>query len=319
MLRVLIMEEEDALQWGQAAIAALTGEPDAQTRAEDWAAHLRACLQAAGGITGDEAAPDALPASRARGTFTPDFFPRRDDRFAKQWNFIFPPHEVARTDGVPVDEKTLALMCKRALEMDVPEVMARIIAEAGDQPWDYYVDMCRQLWDEARHAMMGSVYFEHHGIDWKQDIPLHPGFALRLNLHMEPLEAHAVLYTIEQSLMPARTGKRYEWVVTSEAHDPLATLFQDYDWADEVLHAQIGRRWLLKALGISREEAVKLGQRKGAESEATLREYEERGEQVNWWPDFVRRVLGKETAMTGYALGGTSDPVYRSATQEPTS
>jgi hypothetical protein len=50
-----------------------------------------------------------------------------------------------------------------------------------------------------------------------------------------------------------------------------------------------------------------------------LREYEERGEQVNWWPDFVRRVLGKETAMTGYALGGTSDPVYRSATQEPTS
>ena len=55
-------------------------------------------------------------------------------------------------------EKTLALMCKRALEMDVPEAMARMIAEAEGQPWGFYVDMCRQLWDEARHAMMGAVY-----------------------------------------------------------------------------------------------------------------------------------------------------------------
>ncbi|MGD8749849.1 MAG: hypothetical protein PVG14_00430 [Anaerolineales bacterium] len=30
----------------------------------------------------------------------------------------------------------------------------------------------------------------------------------------------------------------------------LAVLFQDFDWADEVLHAQIGRRWLLGALGL---------------------------------------------------------------------
>ena len=73
----------------------------------------------------------SVPASRAQGrTFQPDFFPQRDARFEKQGNFIFPPHEVARTDGVPDDEKTLALMCKRALEMDVPEVMARLMAEA---------------------------------------------------------------------------------------------------------------------------------------------------------------------------------------------
>ncbi len=310
LLRLLILEEEDAVRWGEAAIAALTDTPDARAQAAAWTAHLRAYL--VGGITGQERHAGTLPSSRATGPFEPDFFPRRDERFTQQWNFFFPPHEVARTPGVPADEKTLALMCKRALEMDVPEAMARMIAEAEGQPWDYYADMCRQLWDEARHAMMGSVYFEAHGIDWKRAIPLHPGFALRLNLHMAPLEAHAVLYTIEQSLMPAKTGKRYEWEVTGQADDLLATLFQDYDWADEVLHAQIGRRWLLGTGGRTREEVVALGQRKATESEAMLRQYEDRGEQANWWPEFVRQVLGKESAMTEYALG-TADPVYRNA------
>lgn len=312
VLRFMLLEEEDANSWGEAALAALVQSPEDRARADAWAEHLNAYLAAAGGIMGDQQPPETLPAPRAQGDFTPDFFPQRDERFVGRWNFVFPPHEVARAEGVSVQEKTLALMCKRALEMDVPEAMARMIAVAENQPWDYYVDMCRQLWDEARHAMMGSVYFEHHGIDWRREIPLHPGFALRLNLHMTPLEAHAVLYTIEQSLMPAKTGKRYEYETAIDANDDLATLFQDYDWADEVLHAQVGRKWLLAAQGMRRDEVVKLGQRKATESEAALSQYTDRGEQVNWWPDFVRKVLGHETALQDFAPG-TSDPVYRNA------
>jgi hypothetical protein len=214
-------------------------------------------------------------------------------------------------DGVPADEKTLALMCKRALEMDVPEVMARMMLEAKNQPWEYYLQMSRQLWDEARHAMMGAVYLETHGVDWRK-IPLHPGFALRLNQHLSAVEAHAVLYAIEQSLMPATTGKRYEWATAGQSHDALAQFFQDYDWADEVLHVRIGRECLLLSLKLSQDEAVKLGQRCATESEAALQNYEARGPQINWWPDFVRQVLGKESAVVTYTLG-TADPVYRRA------
>jgi len=111
-----------------------------------WAVHLRAYLDAAGGIMAI-CRRRGLCEPRATEPFQPDFFPRRDERFTGQWNFVFPPHEVARTPGVPVEEKTLALMCKRTLEMDVPEAMARMIAEAQDMPWAYYVDMCRQLWE----------------------------------------------------------------------------------------------------------------------------------------------------------------------------
>jgi hypothetical protein len=301
---MVIPEITDAAAWGEAALEAVGGD------VAEWQAHLKSYLAAAGGISGAEAFSGQLPPSRVTAPFTPDYFPRRDERFQQQWNFVFPPHEVARLAGVPADEKVLALMCKRTLEMDVPEAMARMIAEAKGQDWQFYVDMCRQLWDEARHAMMGSVYFEAHGINWREEIPLHPGFAIRLNQHMTPVEAHAVLYAIEQSLMPATTGKKYEWVTAEEAHDPLAKLFQDFDWADEVLHVNIGRQWGMAAAGMTRQQFQDLGHQKAMESERALDRYADRAPQVNWWPDFVRRVLGKESA-AGEREFDTSDPVYR--------
>jgi hypothetical protein len=310
LLRLVIEEEAETARWGMDAINALgiTAESGA------WADHLIAYLDAAGGIAGTQPIPNKpLPPSRLSAPFVPDFYPRRDARFEQQDNFVFPPHEVARMDGVSDEEKTLALMCKRTLEMDVPEVMARMIAESEKQPWEYYVDMTRQLWDEARHAMMGSVYLQQRGINWKRDIPLHPGFALRLNRHMSALEAHAVLYTIEQSLMPADTGKKYEWVTAGAAGDPLAKLFQDYDWADEVLHVHIGREWGLALSGMTRADFVALGQRKAVESEGVLAQYADPEKQVNWWGAFVQTVLGQPSAAADHAFD-TSDPVYRNAT-----
>jgi hypothetical protein len=315
MLRHILLDEDEIMRWGEAAIAALTASPEETARAKRWSAHLNAYLQAAGGVMGNGDTTVDVPSSRVTAPFAPDFFPARDERFFNQWNFVFPPHEVARTEGVPAEEKTLALMCKRALEMDVPEAMARMIWEAQDQPWRYYLDMSRQLWDEARHAMMGTVYLTHRRIAWRE-IPLHPGFSIRLNQHMSAAEAHAVLYTIEQSLMPATTGKRYEWETAAQTQDELATLFQDFDWADEALHVRIGRQWLLATLKMTRDEAIQLGQEQATRSESALHAYEARGEQVNWWPAFVRRVLGHESAMTAYTLG-TADPVYR-AKRPPT-
>jgi len=311
ILRVMIGELQDAVRWGGAAVEALLADDQARSAAEEWASHVRAYLQAAGGVMGTTEEPAVLPASRAGITFEPDFFPQRDERFAQQWNFFFPCHVVAKKPELPVEERTLALMCKRALEMDVPEAVARMIAVAQDRPWDYYVEMCRQLWDEARHAMMGAVYFENHdfangspvsrSIDWRKEVALHPGFSLHLNSAMTPQEAHLVLYVIEQSLMNAKTGKKLEWETAIAAHDPLASLFQDYDWADEVLHAQIGRRWILPQFeGMSREEILEEGRKHLMRIGETVAKYRHRGEQRNWWPDFVRRSLHAESQMQDY-------------------
>ncbi len=301
LLKQMMGDEEEIAAWGRQAIAAVVLTPDDQARAAAWTDHLRAYLSAAGGIAGDEPRPSDLPPAQASQPFVPTYLPQRDERFVKRWNFVNPQRQVSLNEAVPLDERTLALMCRRIVEMDVPEYLTRIIGEAHDEPWDFFVAMTRQLWDEVRHAMLGTIYFEQRGVEWKRDIAIHPGMALRLGvlgLH----EAHLVLYAIEQNLMPAHAGKKLEYEIARNAHDPLAAHIQDYDWADEVLHVHIGREWLLPKLNMSTSEAVQRGRELRAATASVLNQYEERGEQYDWWPDFVRKVLGRDTAMADFDL-----------------
>ncbi len=195
-------------------------------------------------------------------------------------------------------------MCRRIVEMDVPEYMTRIIAHAAaeaNEPWEYFVEMTRQLWDEVRHAMLGTVYFESRGVDWKRLIAIHPGMAIRLGV-LSPEDAHTVLYAIEQNLMPATTGKRLEYEISRNANDPLAAQIQDFDWADEVLHVHIGRQWLLPRLNLRGDAAVKRGWELRATTAGTLDAYVANAPQENWWPAFVREVLDHETDMESFDL-----------------
>jgi hypothetical protein len=302
VLRQALADEEDVTAWGREALSACTRATSDRDRADAWMAHLRAYLDAAGGIAG-EVPPRSpmLPTPRAREPFVPDMHPRRDARFHGQYNFNFPPHLVYTMAGVPADERNLALLCKRTLEMDVPEMMASFILERADQPWEFYVDYSRQLWDEARHAMMGSVAFEARGVDWSR-IPLNVSFGLRLNLHASPLERQTMLYGIEQSLMPADTGKRSEKETAESSGDALSAHFHDYDWADEVLHAQIGRRWVRRE-GIEPADAIERTKAIHERTWVELDRYRDRDPQSLWWGDFVRDVLGHESAVDERDLG----------------
>ena len=308
VLRIALMETEEAIAWGERALpAAIDGASDpaaARHEADEWQLHLRAFLAAAQGVAGDEPPatrhPPAVgghpPAPRASQPFIPELHPRRDARFQGRYNFEFPPHVVYNMADVPADERNLALLCKRTLEMDVPEMMASFMTERRSEPWDFYRDYSRQLWDEARHAMMGSVAFEARGVDWKREIPLNVSFALRLNLHASPIERQMMLYAIEQSLMPGETGKRYERETAAQSGDALSAHFHDYDWADEVLHAQIGRR-MLKREGISADEARLLAREIHEKTWAALARYAHLDAQNDWWPAFVQRILGRPSAV----------------------
>jgi hypothetical protein len=305
MLRAVLPDVDDAITWGSAALTALIGKnPEAAARASQWRAHLSAYVLAAGGIGGGASSPStvrALPPARATQPFVPDFHPRRDARFDGQYNFEFAPHVVYNAPGIPADERNLALLCKRTLEMDVPEMMASFLVERRGEPWEFYRDYSRQLWDEARHAMMGTVALEARGVDWRA-IPLNVGFALRLNLHAVPLDRQIVLYAIEQSLMPGETGKRFERRTASDAGDELSAHFHDYDWADEVLHAQIGRRQLRRD-GFTPQQAMTRAHEVHESTWRALDGYKHLDEQRDWWPEFVKRVLGKESAARREELG----------------
>ena len=171
----------------------------------------------------------AVRASRSRGCYsaTPyvyDPVPRRDERFQDLYNQGVNAEAFLYDPDFPTAPKTLMMLFKRIREIDVPEMMASIIVETKGKPWGYYRDMTRQLWDEARHAMMGEVGFVALGVDWTRARITH-NWSLRLNTECTPIERHAVLYFIEQGLM-TKTGKRYEWEVgrrvgrPADGHDP---------------------------------------------------------------------------------------------------
>ena len=254
-----------------------------------WEALLDRLLGQAGALDGSQTSLEgkpirqfsAKPASLARE-------PRRDQRFPDPYNMGVNAEAFLYDPQMPPEPKTLMMYYKRLREIDVPEMMASIIAETGGKPWGYYVDMTRQLWDEARHAMMGEVGFARAGLDWSRLVRVNFTWSLALNTQLSPLERHAVLYFIEQGLMP-KTGKRFEWEVGVASGDPYSAMIQDYDWADEVLHARIGRDWYVKEIG-DPKQASEYGDRCWSKVLIDWKSYRDRGltRHENWWPELYR-------------------------------
>ncbi|MES2571482.1 MAG: hypothetical protein V4710_15695, partial [Verrucomicrobiota bacterium] len=257
--RIALGEVGEMLDYGRATLAALL-EKERPAEAAAFVAHLRQLLATAGGIDGSAAAGDQ-PAVR-RHSLEPFEFqpkPQRDARFPDPYNMGVNAEALLYDAQMPADAKVLMMFYKRLREIDVPEMMAGILTETERKPWGYYRDMTRQLWDEARHAMMGEVGFVSLGIDWSRYVMINFTWSLALNTQLTPKERHAVLYYIEQGLMP-KSGKRHEWEVSLASRNELASTFQDFDWADEVLHARVGRDWYVSDMP-SAHEAVSFGDR----------------------------------------------------------
>lgn len=249
--RFALLEVEEMLSYGtqciQSLVAVGSGHPG-----DEWDSLLKELLTQAGSLDGSTSKTEGVP--RRLFSSTPyqfDATPKRDERFSDPYNMGVHAEAFLYDNALPADTKPLMLYYKRLREIDVPEVIASILAETRDKPWDYTVDMTRQLWDEARHAMMGEVGFIQAGIDWRTFVPINFTWSLALNTQLNPLERHAVLYFIEQGLMP-KTGKRFEWELGIASGSTFAALAQDFDWADEVLHARIGRDWYVKEMGDSK-------------------------------------------------------------------
>ena len=288
MCRFALLELEEMLRYGTQAVSALVSVNDRQ-KAANWVKLLQDCLGAAGGLDGvDVPIPGALGRQYSAKPYQFDGVPKRDERFPDPYNMGVNAEVFLYDPQYPPEPKTLMMFYKRLREIDVPEMMASIIAETSGKPWDYYRDMTRQLWDEARHAMMGEVGFVSLGIEWPRKVMVNFTWSLALNTQLKPIERHAVLYFIEQGLMPKK-GKRFEWEVALAAQDPLAALFQDYDWADEVLHARIGRDWYLKDFA-NAPEAVKYGDDCWSRVLMNWENWRTQGltQHRNWWPDVYR-------------------------------
>ena len=234
-----------------------------------------------------------LPRRYSAMPYRYDPVPKRDERFSDPWNQGVNAEAFLYDEAKPARAKALMMLYKRLREIDVPEMMASIIAQTPGKPWGYYRDMSRQLWDEARHAMMGEVGFVALGVDWtKAKVTFN--WSYRLNTECTPMERHGVLYFIEQGLMP-KTGKRYEFETGQATGLPLIATIQDFDWADEVLHSQIGRQWYVPEFG-SLKEALEYGDVAWSKVLSNWATVKQQGltKHENWWPAVYSQACAAE-------------------------
>ncbi|WP_439624160.1 hypothetical protein [Gemmata sp.] len=318
VLRFARLELTDMITWGRQADACLL--PEGPLALVDWIDTLHALLNLAGwldgtattpanperqrggerhSLAGAQGSPEPLPRRYSAKPYVYDPVPKRDARFTDPWNQGVNAESFLYNPAFPARPKALMMLYKRLREIDVPEMMASIITQTPGKPWGYYRDMSRQLWDEARHAMMGEVGFVALGVDWtKAKITFN--WSHRLNTECTPMERHGVLYFIEQGLMP-KTGKRYEFETGQATGLPLIANIQDFDWADEVLHSQIGRLWYVPEFG-SLKEALAYGDAAWSKVLSNWVTVKEQGltNHANWWPDVY--------AMACKAEGVAPDP-----------
>jgi hypothetical protein len=288
LCRFARLELADMIDFGVKSIACLV-DPQTRESMKPWLNLLDKCLTAAGGLDGASTpVPQTLKLTHSATPYFYDRVPRRDERFQDLFNQGVNAESFIYNADFPPQPKVLMILFKRLREIDVPEMMASIIHETRGKPWDYYLAMSRQLWDEARHAMMGEVGFAALGIDWTKARITH-NWSLRLNTECTPIERHAVLYFIEQGLMN-KTGKRYEWELGVASGNPLMATIQDYDWADEVLHAALGREWYIPQIG-SWKEALGYGDSCWSRILSNWATVRDQGltRHENWWPAIYRQ------------------------------
>lgn len=277
LLRTTVADLEDQVAWGERAIRVLVDDRGLRGQVEPFENHLRALLLDAGGIDG-AGEHQARSAGRRLRSAQPIALPSRairDERMPAQTTL----YRVGVQEDIPesdsVRKKLVYMMRTRQEEMVVAEVVAAVIWEKRDQPWEFTLDLARHEWDEMRHGLMGQAALEAEGIAWMR----YPQFTgdYDLNVTNVPAAQYAWLLGIEQNAM-RRTGKRAEFeFCRDEAEHPLMTQFQDFDWADEVKHVHIGREWTTHLYDGSAEQARAAAEQAVSEfwtglEEAALRE-----------------------------------------------
>jgi hypothetical protein len=289
ILKFILLEEEEQLEWGLDALGNLLEYERLSTEERNslraWKEHLSAYLSAAGGISGDSDSVSEydLPPSRAVDPFEPVRSPRRDGRFARVWR-----SRGKRPEDVSPHERDWWNLYVRLTEMHVPELLALVIYDWEDQPWEFYHDAARHLWDEARHAMLGELAFKTRGANMFE-VPHEIAFAELPNTRFDPRDRYMLLWGAEQGAMKGPTGKRHQHEIATAAADPLSITFHDFDWADEVLHVHIARGWL-KPLFASREEMNQKATELWEMYERLMEEDCKLPGRNDWWFEFYERV-----------------------------
>ena len=111
--------------------------------------------------------------------------------------------------------------------------------------WEFTNDAARWLYDESRHMLMGRERLAAWGFEPAQ-IPL-GGYIYEACAGQDPLYRLGMLGYFETKNIGR---KRERAQAFEEMGDATSETDMEFDWADETLHAEYGRRWLRRLLEV---------------------------------------------------------------------
>jgi hypothetical protein len=265
IIRRIIAEEEEGLLLLQQAYRDIVDTPEKVALAAEWSQTLLSLLASAGGIDGEPGTRvTAGQPLRPRQPYQVARRPGRDETFPHIWDFV-------HSGNSHVSERLAQIVATRLGELTIAEALAIVLWEVKDQPWEFYTDISRHMWDEMRHSLFGEAAAEDILGD-RSAMPMRD-FEIDYLFKLSPIELYSLLGVgVEAGLMKYPPGKREEYEFCRDiARHPLMTIFQDFDWADEVLHVHIARQRLKEWYPGDQDELMEMAQ-KGLEFRARTRD-----------------------------------------------
>jgi hypothetical protein len=237
LVRQVLAEEEEHMRLLSALLESITPTEEERRLSAEWEESLTSFLHAAAGIDGTGPRSQSQPRVASVQPYRIPHTLVRDEAIPRVWDYVAPPLE-----DVPAHLNYM--MGLRLSELNVAEGLAIVLFETPEMPWSFYLDISRHCWDEVRHSLFGKAAIEFTHTD-PAVLPMRDYEGIFV-MEASPLEQYAVLgLEVEGKNMKYPPGKRLEWEFARDsAKHPLMTTFQDFDWADEVLHVNIARRQL---------------------------------------------------------------------------
>ena len=166
-------------------------------------------------------------------------FPPRDERYASH-SFYWPDTIVP---GYPYGEGR-ALQIRAAVShlnevWAVDTAGAILWALAPELGWEWVRDAGRWTYDEARHMLMGKRRLD----EWELPPDATPlgGYIYEACAGQDPLYRLGMLGYFETKNIGRKKERAQAF---HELGDTTSETDMEFDWADETLHAEYGRRWL---------------------------------------------------------------------------
>lgn len=124
-------------------------------------------------------------------------------------------------------------------EVQAADSCASTLFDAPDMPWDFFIDMSRHMWDEARHAMFGEAKLLEFGTSAAATGLSTKAYSMRQML--SPVDRYAALSTQEADAFPGKHQGLKDAVANNDASSAKAW---SYDIADETQHLRFGTKWI---------------------------------------------------------------------------